>query len=900
MSGWISENRDYFVFVITGLAVFGLLEGWLRGRKPHGRLPVVAWPVLLILLGAGWFLVDGAGRAESRRIQSFLEGVAPTYAQEIERMGHGRITPDTPSDDPGYLAMIEAMKRWKAVNPTVTDIYTFRRIDGKVRLMVDSETDYNHDGKFEGKREQRIPIGREYPEADDGMLQALDGHGTFSDMPVRDEWGVWVSAQVPLRDAAGRVEGALGVDYPAGKWIESIALGRQRMLWLLAIPMLILGFGAAVTGVLKAEIDERERIDEQLRSSEAHLRTAIDNMPFDFWVMDESGRYVLINTVACQNWGNCLGKTLADLDLPPETRKHWENNNRRAFAGELLRGEGTFEHNGRVRHSYNIIAPVRVGGRIAGILGLNLDMTERIGAEEALRKSERRLALHVRQTPLAVIEWDLDFRVTAWNPAAEHIFGYSAAEVIGRDAVGLIVPAEARGKVMEVWQAILGHHGGTRSTNHNITKQGKVILCEWYNTPLVDDNGQVIGVASNCQDITERDDLEKQVRQTQKIESLGQLAAGVAHEFNNLLTPMMLRLEMLRIDRAGDTVLLTSLRAIEDAIEQAAQLNQRILSVGQRSSGKRELLLLNRLVDDTLGLLRHTLDRRIELAVQLAPGLGPLSLDRAHVAQIVVNLVINARDALMQKIEDGAPVGWTPCITLSTERMESAQGGAGVSTAPFARSWQRLTITDNGTGMSPEVKAKAFEPFYTTKPPGRGTGLGLAVVWNVVKSLDGWIELESQPGQGTTFHVYFPVPTAPAAGVVEAGSSSGSPGHAADEVGQALRILLVEDNVTVAETINALLTRSGHAVTYAQNGEEAWELFRLRPASFDLILTDENMPVMSGTELLGRIREAGHQIRVVVVSGHLGAEKMDELQRLHVDSILQKPFLPKDLFAVLK
>jgi len=899
MAGWISENRDYLIFVITSLAVFGLLEGWLRGRRPHGRLPVVFWPVLVILLGAGWFLVGGAGRAESRRIQAFLEGVAPTYAQEIERMGHSRITLDTPADDPRYFSMIEAMKRWKAVNPTISDIYTFRRIDGKVRLMVDSETDYNHDGKIEGERELRIPIGREYPEADDEMLQALDGHGTFSDMPVRDEWGVWVSAQVPLHDAAGRVEGALGVDYPAAKWIESIALGRLRMLWFLAIPMLMLGFGAAVTGVLKAEIEERKKIEEQLRSSEARLRTAIDNMPFDFWEMDEAGRYVLINAVSHQNWGDCLGKTLAELELPAETRKLWESNNRRAFAGEFVRGEVTYEQNGRVRHGYNIIAPVRMDGRIIGILGINLDMTDRIGAEEALRKSERRLALHVRQTPLAVIEWDLDFRVMAWNPAAQTIFGYTSAEALGRDGIGLIVPEEARTKVAEVWQAILGHRGGTRSTNRNTTKEGKIILCEWYNTPLVDDGGQVIGVASNCQDITERDDLEKQVRQTQKIESLGQLAAGVAHEFNNLLTPMMLRLEMLRMDRAGDAPLLASLRAIEDAIEQAAQLNQRILSVGQRSSGKRELLLLNPLVDDTLGLLRHTLDRRIELAMHLSPGLGPLSLDRAHVAQIVVNLVINARDALVQKMEDGAPVGWTPRIDISTERMESARGGAGVSTAPFARSWQRLSITDNGTGMSPEVRAKAFEPFYTTKSPGRGTGLGLAVVWNVVKSLDGWIELESQPGQGTTFHVYFLVPAAPVARAVEA-VPSGSFGHLTAEAAAGLRILLVEDNVAVAETINALLTRSGHAVTYAQNGEEAWELFRLRETGFDLILTDENMPVMSGTELLRRLREAGHKIRVVVVSGHLGAEKMDELQRLRVDGILQKPFLPKDLFAVLK
>ncbi len=673
----------------------------------------------------------------------------------------------------------------------------------------------------------------------------------------------------------------------------------QNHDYLLFFAFGMAGIGAAIIGVLKAEIGARRKIEVRLLNSEARLRTVIDSMPFDFWVMDDSGRYALMNAVARKNWGDNQGKTLADLDLPPETRKICEDNNRRAFEGEIVRGEVAFNQNGRGQHGYNIVAPVRVDGKTTGILGINLDMTERIGAEEALRKSERRLALHVRQTPLAVIEWDLDFRVTAWNPAAERIFGFTVAEALGRDAIGLIVPDEAREKVMEVWKAILSHRGGTRSTNRNLTKSGKSILCEWYNTPLVDDNGQVIGVASNTQDITDRDDLEKQVRQTQKIESLGQLAAGVAHEFNNLLTPMLLRLEMLRIDRAGDTSLLAALRSIEDAINQAAQLNQRILSVGQRSNGKRELLLLNPLVDDTLGLLRHTLDRRIELAVHLSPGLGPLSLDRAHIAQIVVNLIINARDALMQKIEEGAPAGWTPRIDISTLRMESVQGGVDVSRAPFALSWQRLTIADNGTGMSAEVRAKAFDPFYTTKSPGQGTGLGLAVVWNVVSSLDGWIELESKLGSGTVFHVYFPVPTAPPSGMIALGKSGG-PGLAPVEGEAGIRILLVEDNVTVAETINVLLTRTGHAVTYAQNGEEAWELFRMREKSFDLILTDENMPVLSGTELLRRLRDAGHKIRVVVVSGHLGEEKTDELNRLGVDGILHKPFLPKELFAILK
>lgn len=897
MFGWMAENRDYLLFVLACTTLFGLLEWWLRWRSPRGSLSPVAWPLLGALLITGWYLVEEGGRAESRRIQDFLQGVAPTYAQELSRMGHANLRPDTPPDDVNYLRMIEATKRWKAVNPVISDIYTFRKVDNVVRLMVSGETDYNHDGKFEGPREQRVPIGKEYPQADENMLQALDGAHSFSEVPVHDEWGVWVSAQVPLRDAQGRIEGALGVDYSAEKWVAAIAMGRERMIWLLAVPVLILGFATATTGALRAEIGMRRRVETQLRESEAHLRTAIDSIPFDFWIMAANGRYQLINAASRAHWGDSVGKTLADLEISADTRALWESNNRRAFAGELVRGEVFLEVSGQRRFFHNIVAPVRVGGEVVGILGLNVDLTELMNAEQALRRSEGRFALHVRQTPLAVIEWDTEFRVTAWNPAAERIFGYTAEEVIGKNAGPLLVPEKVRDQVEKIWQDILGRRGGWRSANENLTKDGRVILCDWYNTPLVDEEGKVIGVASHCEDITQRDTLEKHLRQTQKIESLGQLAAGVAHEFNNLLTPMLLRLEMLRCDRAGDPDLLAALRSIEDAIDQAAQLNQRILAVGRRSVEKRELLALNPVVDDTLGLLRHTLDRRIVLDVRLAPGLGPLMLDRAQVAQIVVNLTLNARDALLEKCNAGGD-GWTPGIVVSTEAVEASPPDASIEGDAPRRACQRLTIADNGAGMTPEVRAHAFEPFYTTKSPGQGTGLGLAVVWNVVKNLDGWIEIESRPGEGTVFHVYFPVPDGPPG--APAGMGTGMQAAVPAPASGGLRILLVDDNVFVADTMNHLLTREGHVVTYAQNGEDAWALCTGGTSAFDLVMTDQNMPVVTGVELLRRLRKAGSKVCVMVVSGHLAPELVQELESLGVNGVLGKPFTQKQLLDAVR
>jgi CheY-like chemotaxis protein len=367
---------------------------------------------------------------------------------------------------------------------------------------------------------------------------------------------------------------------------------------------------------------------------------------------------------------------------------------------------------------------------------------------------------------------------------------------------------------------------------------------------------------------------------------------------------MLLRLEMLRADRAQDTELLAALRSIEDAIDQAAQLNQRILAVGRRSKEKRELLALNPIVDDTVGLLKHTVDRRVVLHVRLAPGMEPLLLDRAQVAQVIVNLILNARDAVLQKSKSlSAKAGvhsmgeWTPRIEVATAVVQAARPAEDPGAMAVRLPCQRLTVSDNGVGMSEEVRAHIFEPFYTTKAPGEGTGLGLAVVWNVVKNLDGWIEIVSESDQGATFHVYFPVPDA----LTEVPVSSGA-GVAGAMKDVSRRILLVDDNVFVADTINHLLTRAGHTITYAQNGEEALALCTDNGTDaglFDMIVTDQNMPGMTGVELIRRVRATGMSLPVVVVSGHLGPDLIQELDTLGVAGVLRKPFSQKELAALI-
>ncbi len=900
MVRWLEANLDYVVYGSGCIVVFYLLDRWLHRRTPSARLPVLAWAGMAAVLVVGWFFVESAGNAERHRIRSFLQGVAPTYAQEIERAGHAGIQLNTSSDNPNYLAILRMQRRWKQANPMVSDIFTYRKIADRVVLIADADEAVSGGLADAQGHPRRISIGTEYPQADAAMLQALNGVPSFSANPVRDLWGLWVSANVPLRDANGKVEAALGVTYPADDWVRAIAHGRQRMEWFLAIPVLILGFSSALGGVQGAELASRQKLAAAVRESEARLRTSLDHLPLAFWMMDANGKYSLLNAVSRNIWGDITGRTLEDIDIEPALRARWAEDNRRAFAGEEIRGEMAIAVGEEQRVFHSVVAPVRVDGDVIGILGASVDITDRVHAEEALRKSEEKLALHVRHTPLAVIEWDLRFRVTAWNTSAERIFGYTAAEAIGQAAPGWIVPENARDQIDRVWAALVTHSGGTRSTNENLTKSGRVILCEWYNTALVDDSGKVIGVASSVQDITERDLLEKQLYQSQKMESVGQLAGGVAHEFNNLLTPMLVQSDMIALHYSSDARLLGLLRPIQDAIQQAAQLNRRILTIGRRNAEKRELLSLNALVENALALLRPSLDLRIELGVTLAAGLEALSLDRSHVAQIVMNLALNARDTLLEKLAQGPRPGWAPRLTITTERVRAASPREGASAMPFRVTVQVLTVTDNGLGIPAEVRPRIFEPFYTTKETGRGTGLGLAVVWNVVHGLGGWIDVDAAPGgEGTRFQVCLPVPAVPSA-------LADAPAPLAPRVrglnlnsAKKLRILLAEDNALVAETFTALLGAAGHEILVSQDGQEAWELFNRRNAQFDVVLADYNMPRMDGAELLRLIKATGFAGRVMVLSGYLTAERVDELERAGADAVLRKPFSPADLLAAL-
>ncbi|QOV91246.1 ATP-binding protein [Humisphaera borealis] len=292
----LDNNLDILTFAVLVLAASGSVHVYLRRNAGGAGLKIRAWLILCLLVTLGSLLAVLAGENERERLRQQVEGFAPTYALELARGNHASITTKTPADDPTYLALVECEKRWQAVNPAISDIYTFRQTaDGGIALIVDSETDYDRNGRFEGDREGRTDIGEKVDGDLDKWKQALKGENVFDGVPYTDRWGTWVSAYVPLRDAQGNIEGGVGVDFDARKWSLSILTRRLGVLAFVAVAVVILVWSGKIISIAGVEIRRRRAVEQSLRDSEGRLRTILDNEPEAVLVTDEQGRILEIN-----------------------------------------------------------------------------------------------------------------------------------------------------------------------------------------------------------------------------------------------------------------------------------------------------------------------------------------------------------------------------------------------------------------------------------------------------------------------------------------------------------------------------------------------------------------------------------------------------------------------------
>jgi PAS domain S-box-containing protein len=479
--------------------------------------------------------------------------------------------------------------------------------------------------------------------------------------------------------------------------------------------------------------------------------------------------------------------------------------------------------------------------------------------------------------------------VALWNPAAERIFGYPAFDALGRHAYDLIVPKDGRTAVDTVWQRLLAGDQIAHTENANSTRDGRTIVCEWYNTPILDATGKISFVLSMVTDVTgrqraedERRKLEGQLLQSQKMEAIGLLAGGVAHDFNNILSAILGYASILQMKMRPDDPLRPNVEQVLAASQRAATLTQSLLAFSRKQIINPQALLVNETIRKIEKLLRRIIGEDIEfMTIYGSPDMTVVA-DMGQLEQVIINLATNARDAM--------PHGGT--LTLETRRAEIDAAFIKEHGYGRAGSYAMVAVSDTGTGMDEKTQERIFEPFFTTKELGKGTGLGLSTAYGIVKQNKGYIICSSEPGAGTTFRIYLPTfdgalprPAEPVRAAAGRGNET---------------VLLAEDDQAMRNLFRTLLEDHGYTVLLAADGEEAIDLFRTHAQDIGLLVLDVVMPKKNGKEVYEKARLVRPGVKTLFISGYTA----DIVQRKGVLEeglpFLSKPATPDEILKKVR
>ena len=488
-----------------------------------------------------------------------------------------------------------------------------------------------------------------------------------------------------------------------------------------------------------------------------------------------------------------------------------------------------------------------------------------------LRRTNARLGALFEAAPLAVCAVDAEGVVRQWNPAAQRMFGWTAAQAVGQRLP--MFPGSGELPVL---------NGDTRAVKTDVPgvatrSDGSTLEVSMSWGPVDDDpaNGYVVTFA----DMTDRKRLEAQLMQSQKMEAVGRLAGGVAHDFNNMLTAIKSYSQLLLQDVAADDARHKDIQEIDLAADRAARLTRQLLAFSRQQMLQPRVLDVNQTVSELEKMLQRLLLKDITLSTRLAPELHAVRADAGQLEQVIVNLVVNARDAM--------PDGGRLTVRTQNVAIDAASAREGWSFEVHPGAYVLISVTDTGLGMDEATKSRIFEPFFTTKDRHKGTGLGLSTVYGIVKQSGGYIRVISAPGQGSTFEVFLPVADG-------AASPAGQP-QRPQTSGGSETVLVVEDDDGIRAVIKRILERAGHRVLEATNGAEALRICDASGDSVDLVLSDIAMPEMQGPDLARRIRELHPRMAMLLMSGY--AESASQQEGFLTDGVefLGKPFSPDAL-----
>ncbi len=514
-------------------------------------------------------------------------------------------------------------------------------------------------------------------------------------------------------------------------------------------------------------------------------------------------------------------------------------------------------------------------------IAIRYEITERKLGEERIRQQ----ASLLDKAQDAIFVCDLKHQILYWNKGAERVYGWKLQDVLGRNICDVLCNGDT--SQIEEADAAFRERDEWKSEVRQVTKEGASLIVETRWTLVRNEQGQPDYILITNTDVTEQKRVEEHLLRAQRLESIGTLAGGIAHDLNNILSPIMIAADMLRLENP-DPSARRWLSLIQENAERGSDLIKQVLTFARGMKGERVSVQLKHILKDLISVLKETLPKSINVTYNIEPDLEVVAADPTQVHQVLMNICINARDAM--------PDGGTLSITASNVTIDENYARLNIDAEPGR--YILINISDTGIGMSKKTRDRIFDPFFTTKEIGKGTGLGLATSLTIIKGHGGLINVYSEPGRGTRFSVYFPANAGEEAEGVESTAAAAIP-HGSGEL-----VLVVDDEENIREAARATLERFGYTVVTAPNGKEAMAVYSSRGGEVAAVLTDLAMPKMDGTTLIRKLRQASPELKLIAMSGLMNADQNAELRELGANSNLAKPFtaeaLLNTLAAVLK